>query len=184
MRGGAGGGKRADVAIGRHDDPGGDVGEQAQASAEERAGDDGQADQRDVDVEILGEAGADASYFLVPHGAVQALGGAGSGFILLLGFLAGGGLMAALAAELVAVAALDSAISTVHFGCSSLIKYGRRGGEVPAIERLLRLLSGEDPAGGKGRYGGDSRADPAVSGASGAEESAASVVVFCGDGWR
>jgi hypothetical protein len=177
MRGGAGGGKRADVAIGRHNDPGGDVGEQAQASAAERTGDDGQADQRDVDVKILGEAGADAGDFLVPHRAVQALGGTAGGFTF-MGFLAGGGLVAALAAELVGVAALDSTISTVHFDCSSLSRYGRQGDEVPVI------LSGEDPEGGKGRHGGDSGADPAVSGASGAEESAAGVVVFRGNGGR
>ena len=178
-----GGGKGADEAVGRHDDPGGDVGEQAEAAAEKRSGDDGQANQRDVDVEILGKAGADTGDLLVPHGAGQALG-RGGGAILLLGVMADGGLVAAFAAELVGVAALNSTISTIHLGCSSLNRYGRGGGEVPVIERLLRLLSGADPAGRKGRYGGDSRADPAVSGASSTEESAAGVFVFCGDGGR
>jgi len=179
-----GGGQGADVAIGRHDDPGGDVGEQAQAAAEKRAGDDSDADQRDVDVEILGEAGTDAGDFLVPHGAVQALGGAGGGRALLAGFTTGGRLVAALAAEFVGVAALSSTTGAVHFGCSSLNKYGRGGGEVPGIGLGLRLLSGEDPTGGKGRHDGDSGADPTVSGAVGAAESAAAVVIFRSYGGR
>jgi hypothetical protein len=82
---GARGRPKRDIAVTRNDDPSYQVGEQAYATAEDDAGGDHEANERDINVKVVSETRADSGDLLVRGQAVQAPWGSMLGTVLLAG---------------------------------------------------------------------------------------------------
>jgi hypothetical protein len=112
--------------IHRHDDPSDDIRQQAQTAAQYDSGGYGQPDECNIDIEILGQAGANTGDFLVVHQAIDAPRGAVAWSALLVGLGRLGHLVAAGVAVVVPVADLGAAVGAVHGSLLSQdTRYGR-----------------------------------------------------------
>ena len=114
----------------RHDDPSGNVGQQAQPAATQSSGNHQQSNQNHIDFEVSCKAGANPGNSLLGRHAKESPRGAISSSALPASLAPDFGFEGTLATEFVAVADLRSAVGTEHlfplFG-----EYGGRAAEVP-----------------------------------------------------
>jgi hypothetical protein len=100
------------MAVARHNDPGKDVSEQAQASTKDSAGCDGDPHERHIDFEVLGKPSAHTGDFLFRTHTIQAPRFAGRRLAAALA--PDWRFVTALAAEIILIARLNSALRAIH----------------------------------------------------------------------